>query len=295
MASMLTTTGTAGLGANCIKELAKHNPGHIYFTGRSKGKAEALIAEIKKTNPSARVDYIEEDMKSLESVAKATKKFLALETRLDVLMCNAGIMCAPPEVTRDGYEVQFQVNHLAHALMIKLLLPLLQSTAAQPGADVRIINMASNGHQLAPWSGISFDTLQTDQSWLGISKFLPPWVRYGQSKLCNLLYPEQLAKRYPEITSVSLHPGVIITDLFTNVDFLTALPVRMLYLGRNNTVDEGIRNQLWSVSAPKSALRNGEYYDPVGKVGHRYGSVASSEKLSEKLWDYTQKALSAYN
>jgi len=293
--SMLTTTGTAGLGANSIRELAKHNPGHIYFTGRSKGKAEALITEIKKATPDARIDYIQEDMKSLESVANATKRFLAMEDRLDVLMCNAGIMCVPAEVTGDGYEVQFQVNHLAHALMIKLLLPLLQTTAAKPGSDVRIINVASSGHQLAPWGGIAFNTLNTDQAYLGITKFVPTWCRYGQSKLCNLLYPEQLAKRYPEITSVSLHPGFIITDLFKDVGFLTALPVRMLYIGRTNTVDEGICNQLWSVGAPKSALKNGEYYDPVGKVGQRIGAAASSQKMAEQLWNYTQKAIAAYN
>ncbi|GAB7343197.1 hypothetical protein MBLNU457_1264t2 [Dothideomycetes sp. NU457] len=99
---ILIAGGTAGLGANCIRELAKHNPGHIYFTGRSSGRAEALIDEIKKATPDARVDYTQEDMKSLESVAAAMKKFLALEDRLDVLVCNTGIMCVPPEVTGDG-------------------------------------------------------------------------------------------------------------------------------------------------------------------------------------------------
>ena len=207
-------------------------------------------------------------------------------------MLNAGIMATEAAKTKDNYEIQFQTNHLSHALFIKLLLPIMTQTAAQPNSDVRIINMSSIAYQQAPKMGIDFATLKTDQSSLGNIIPGPKWSRYGQSKLANMLYPAQLAERYPEILSVAVHPGIILTDLFTNVSFATKLPVLISSIGKRTPVEQGPYNQLWAATAPRGKIRNGEYYEPIGVIGPRTTKQAMDEELGRKLWDWTQDALS---
>lgn len=209
-------------------------------------------------------------------------------------MCNAGIMAVDASTSKDGYEIQWQVNHLAHALLIKELLPLMQKTTAEPGADVRIINMSSIAYQQAPKQGIDFAGLKTDQRSLGGIIPGPKWSRYGQSKLANMLYPEELAKRYPDITSVSVHPGYILTDLFSNVSLATKLPVLIMSIGKTTPVEQGPYNQIWASTCPKSLLKNGEYYEPIGRVGKRTTKQARDSKLAEQLWDWTEKVLEKY-
>ncbi|KAK2831924.1 hypothetical protein FQN49_007030 [Arthroderma sp. PD_2] len=104
----------------------------------------------------------------LESVKKAADTVTAQSERLDILMLNAGIMAAPPALTTDGDEVQLAVNYLGHALLAKLLLPLLEKTASLPDADVRIVMLSSDIHTYAPKpAGIQFNTLQTTADELG--------------------------------------------------------------------------------------------------------------------------------
>jgi retinol dehydrogenase-12 len=122
-------------------------------------------------------------------------------------MNNAGIMMTPPGTTKDGFEVQFGTNHMGHALLTKLLLPKLLSTAKQPGADVRIITLSSVGHEWAPKGGLQLDTVHSEQ------RNLSSRQRYGQSKLANILYSNELARRYPAIRCVSVHPGSVNTGL----------------------------------------------------------------------------------
>jgi NAD(P)-dependent dehydrogenase (short-subunit alcohol dehydrogenase family) len=126
-------------------------------------------------------------------------------------------MAIPTGLTKDGYEIQFGTNHLGHALLIKLLLPTLQRTADETkgGADPRIVLLASKGMTLHPTGGIVFDELRTTQENLAFAH----WRLYGQSKLANILYAAELARRLPQITSVSVHPGVMMTGLVTGLGF----------------------------------------------------------------------------
>jgi NAD(P)-dependent dehydrogenase (short-subunit alcohol dehydrogenase family) len=126
-----------------------------------------LITKIKTAAPTVEVIFIECDISSLASTHVAAKQFLAQSDRLDVLMCNAGVMAIPPAVSKDGYEIQFATNHLGHALLIKLFLPLMLATAERPNSDVRIINMSSTAYSSTPKLGIEFDKLKTDQSSCG--------------------------------------------------------------------------------------------------------------------------------
>ena len=210
-------------------------------------------------------------------------------------MLNAGIMAVEPALSVDGYETQFATNHLGHALLVKLLLPVMQETARQPGADVRIINMTSIAYQQAPKQGIDFATLRTTQDSLGGMIPGGKWARYGQSKLAQLLYSQELAKHYPEITTISVHPGIILTGLFENVGFFTKLPVLLISSGKRTPVEEGHYNQCWAATCEKSKLRNGEYYEPIGKVGKRTTKQAKDVKLAGRLWEWTQKEVESHS
>lgn len=155
-----------------MEALAAHNPAHIYFSGRNVEAGQKLIAEIKRKHGFESLTFVEMDLSSLASVKSAIKSFS--HDRLDVLMCNAGIMAKPPGLSKDGYEIQFATNHLGHAMLIKQLLPVLTETAKSPNSDVRIVSNTSEGWALHPKNGVTFSELKTTQDSLFGS-----WTRYG--------------------------------------------------------------------------------------------------------------------
>jgi NAD(P)-dependent dehydrogenase (short-subunit alcohol dehydrogenase family) len=138
---------------------------------RNKKAGESLIADIDKTDPSF-LTFLEMDLTSLSSVKAASQKFA--HKRLDVLICNAGIMAAPPALSKDGYEIQFATNHLGHAMLIQQLLLVMLETTKVPGADVRIVCLSSDGWGFHPKGGVRFSELKTVQE-----GFYGAGVRYG--------------------------------------------------------------------------------------------------------------------
>lgn len=246
--------------------------------------------DIKSRVPNAAVAFIECDLASLQSCQEATRDFLSRSDRLDILICNAGVMNLPPGFSKDGYEIQFATNHLGHALLIKLLLPTMLKTAELPGADVRIVNISSLGHMLPPKNGITFDALRTTQA----GEMAP--IRYGQSKLANVLYASELAKRYPQLTTTSCHPGIIVTQLYHTQTFLMRMLIQVSAVFRGETMktpEEGAHNQLWLATVRKDELINGEFYMPVGKPKER-SKLSKDEKLMGRLWDWTEKELESF-
>ncbi|SMY26213.1 unnamed protein product [Zymoseptoria tritici ST99CH_1A5] len=260
---------------------------------RSREKAEAAIASIKVQAPTADITHLPMDLSDLSSVKQAAETFLATSTRLDILMNNAGIMGCPPALTKDGFEVQLGTNHVGHALLTKLLLPILQKTAqsAEDGgkpSDVRIVNVSSAAHLMAPKQGLVLEAALTPMS------DYQCMVRYGQSKLANIYFTQELAKRYPSIRSISLHPGVVKTNLLQSgikesyswvPKVVWSLVARLTSVSRAN----GTLNQLWA-SCSKDA-KSGEYYDPVGKVGKK-AAVVKDESKAAMLWEWTEEQLS---
>lgn len=289
--------GTAGLGAGSISLLAAAKPAHIYFSGRNSKKADELITRLRTLHPDVPVTFIKCDLADLSSVKEAAEIFLAQSRRLDVFYANAGVMALPPGLTTDGYEIQFGTNHLGHAHLINLLLPIMLQTAEEPNSDVRIINMSSIAYKQAPTEGIAFETLKTPQANLG--SIIPggKWTRYGQSKLANMLYAKELSKRYPSIKTVSVHPGYIKTDIFAGVPFVTTLPLKVAVpLGAGWTpVEEGPYNQTWAGTTDRANLEDGAYYVPIAKKGQLGTKHAKDASLSKRLWDWTQKELEAFN
>jgi NAD(P)-dependent dehydrogenase (short-subunit alcohol dehydrogenase family) len=240
--------------------------------------------------PNAPVEFLPLDLTSFESIAAAAETFKSKETRLDVLMNNAGVMAMPYSLTKDGYEIQFGTNHMGHALLTKLLMPVMLETAKEPGADVRIVNLSSSGHQLAPSGGIIYDQAALEKQ--------GPWRRYGQAKLANILFSHELAARYPQITSLSVHPGVIITDLYTSVRASVFVRgalwlysfIGPLLPGHFKDAKGGSLTQTWAVVAPKEGLKNGDLYNPIG-VHSNGSSYAQDRGLAKKLWEWTEEEL----
>lgn len=282
--------------------LAAHSPAHIYFTGRSSSRATSLIADLSKSHPATRVSFVPCDLASLSSVAAAAKQFTAAESRLDVLLCNAGIMATPTGLTADGYEVQFGTNFLGHALLIKLLLPTLLHTAGAspstagagtpaPGAgDARVVILTSQGFAMHPSGGIQFARLRTPMS----IAVLGPWQRYGQSKLAGMLFARALAVHYPQLSVVSVHPGVVYTGLVEGLGLLNRAFVKATTTRQTVSVEEGSYNSCWAATTERNKLVNGEFYEPVGKPGN-HSRESRNDVLAQELWDWTESELKRYS
>lgn len=297
---ILITGANSGLGKQSALELAKHSPALIWLAARNLDKAHDAAVDIRAQVADARIKTLELDLASFASVQAAAKRVLSEsgpDGRLDILMLNAGIMLTPAGVTKEGYELQFGTNHLGHALLTKLLAPLLVQTAKNHvDADVRVVVLASNGHQYCPSEGILFDSLKSDQASLYSA------IRYGQSKLANILFAREFARRYRDqgIKCVSVHPGVVNTNLVNPArdwNFLTRIlvPLVVNYSGLLTTVEDGARNQLWAAAgAKREDLVDGEYYVPVGKLGPAT-KFNRDDVLAGRLWDWTEKQLEGWS
>lgn len=282
---ILVTGGNSGLGKQSIIELAAHGPALIWLCARGEGRAQAAVDDVRKLVPDTDIKALDLDLASFESVKNAARRVVAESDRLDVLMLNAGIMATPTGLTTEGYELQFGTNHVGHALLTKLLLPLLQKTAEQPGSDVRVIVLSSVAHQGAPGGGILFDTLKSKQEDINTV------YRYGQSKLANILFAVEMAKRYPKIKTIAVHPGAVASNLATPFgnSYFFLRPFVWLYLVTCAvSVEEGAKNQLWATVSNNA--KSGEYYIPIGsKTGA--SALAKDKELATKLWEWTEKEL----
>ncbi|KAH0551547.1 hypothetical protein GP486_007237 [Trichoglossum hirsutum] len=286
---ILVTGGNTGIGKETVLQLAKHSPSCIYLAARNATKAEAAIREIKGIVSDARVEYLELDLSSCASVKRAAGEFLRKERRLDILINNAGVMGLPATETPEGYDIQFGTNHIGHHLLTKLLIPTLLETAEQPDSKpkgVRVVNVSSSAHAVAPPGGIVFDNINLERA--------NALTRYGQSKLANILDTRELARRYPGITSVAVHPGVILTHLYDAIcGWGPVFRYGVALFGRlfMQNVVQGALNQLWAATSDE--VENGSYYHPVGSksMGNAY---ARDEELARKLWDWTEAELNKH-
>jgi retinol dehydrogenase-12 len=191
-------------------------------------------------------------------------------------------MGGPPSLTPSSYEVTFGTNHVGHALLLKLLFPLLLSTPSP-----RVIFTSSRGHKhVLPAGGIAFDSLKTAR------KDIKAISKYTSSKLANVVYARQVAKRYPQIICVAIHPEDVATQLFSKGAVGGGPEIE--YLAREVTpkvgvsVEEGAKNGLWAATA--EGVESGRYYEPVGVLG--MGSELSrDEGLGIRLWEWTEREL----
>lgn len=246
------------------------------------------MKEIQATGTRAQIQLIQLDLASLSSVQQAVEHFLIKSNRLDIIIANAGIMAVPPGTTLDGYEIQFGTNYLGHALLVKMLIPTMMKTATQSVGSVRIVALGSDAYKWTPRGGINFSLLHTTQESDNTV------ARYGQSKLALMLLSRELAARYPAITTVAVHPGLVDTGLSRSAKE-NSLAIRMLeWIMRpilGVTVKEGVLNQLWA--AVSNDVESGSYYVPIGK--HEIGSTnLRNVRLAAQLWEWTESELAPY-
>lgn len=169
-------------------------------------------------------------------------------------------------------------------------MPKLLATAQLPGADVRVVSMSSVGHKMfAVDDGIRFGELKTDMRGQSGSAL------YGQAMLAKVLLPRELARRYPQITAASLHPGTVKSGVWSGDKdfnfFLRTFVVRPMVALTGVSNEEGAKTQLW-LSVSKT-VENGRYYEPVGKL-NADGKYSKDDDLARKLWGWTERELAAH-
>ena len=264
--TFLVTGGSTGIGLATARALAGDG-GRVYVACRSAAAGEAAVAAIKARTGSASVWLLPLDLASLESVRACASAFLARDEPLHVLVNNAGVS-GQRGATAEGFELHFGVNHLGHFALTSLLLERLKAS----GPDSRIVNVASAAHYSAP--GIDFDALRRrTQTFTGQRE-------YAVSKLCNVLFTGELARRLDGagVTSYALHPGVVATDIWRRVPWLARTMIKRRML----TVEQGSVTSLHCAVSPAVAAENGLYYD---RIRAREPSRVATRELAELLWE----------
>ena len=209
------------------------------------------------------------------STRRCAAGFLARDEPLHVLVNNAGV-AGRRGLTRDGFELQFGVNHLGHFLLTESLLGLLTSCA-----PARVVNVASDAHFGA--KGIDFDALR--RPYRGITGM----HEYSVSKLCNVLFTQELARRTAGtgVTTYALHPGVVASEMFRRVPW----PVRPIIMRRMLSVTEGARTSLYCATSQDVAADSGKFYE---KCAERLPSAVATPELGRELWERSEEWTAAY-
>jgi NAD(P)-dependent dehydrogenase (short-subunit alcohol dehydrogenase family) len=267
---------SSGIGIHTATAVAKHGA-TVIMACRNKVKMHTVAEKIRKEAPNSVIHEIVCDVGSMASVRKSVEEFNALNLPLDVLINNAGVMACPFSLTEDGYELQFGTNHLGHFLLTNLLIPKLKE-----GVPSRVVNVASVAHRFAPPEGILWDYLKTDEKY-------SRWTYYGQSKLCNMLHAHELNCRLQEqgITAVSLHPGVINTNLGRHIMLYKVVSFATSFFLKSEP--QGAATSIFCAFAKigQPGFEPGGFHDScnVGRVEHK----AYNADTSKKLWEFSAK------
>src|SRR5260221_3787732 len=205
----LVTGATSGIGRVTAEQLAARGA-RLAIVGRSAEKTNATVAAIRQSSGNPAVEGLLADLSRQSEVRALAEQVEERYPMLDVLVNNAGGVFANRQETADGLEMTFAVNHLAYFLLTNLLLDNLQAAAAAHGT-ARIVNVASGAHQRVP--GLDFDDLQSKRHY----QMFPV---YGASKLANLLFNAELARRLAlnggRVTTNAMHPGLVHTGFGRN-------------------------------------------------------------------------------
>jgi NAD(P)-dependent dehydrogenase (short-subunit alcohol dehydrogenase family) len=267
--TFLVTGANAGIGYATAQDLAMRG-GRVHIACRSQVKGAAAAAAIIAASGNDQVRFLRLDLADLASVRRAADEFGALGEPLHVLINNAGVG-GQRGCTTDGFELHFGVNHLGHFALTQALLPLL--TASAPA---RIVNVASDSHYQA--KGVDFDALRHR------TKGMTGLPEYAVSKLCNVLFAAELARRLAGtgVTAYSLHPGVVASQIWRRVPW----PARRLVTRRMLTIEQGARTSLYCATSTDVAGDSGQYYD---KCRETEPSRVATPELAARLWAYSEE------
>lgn len=267
--TILLTGSNSGLGKETLRVLAKRGA-HVIATARTEEKAQAACNDvIGETTPVA------SELSDPASVRACAAQVTSLGRPLDAIVCNAGIMALPKLELQKGYELQFFTNHIGHFLLVTSLLDQLTE-------DGRVVMVSSGAHNGAPSAGIQFDNLDGSRGY-------NPWANYGQSKLANLLFAKQLAKRLEGTgrTANSLHPGVIHTNLARSMNPVARVALSMGAPLVLKSIPEGAATQCYLAVHPDVADVSGKYFADCNES--RTSAHGRDDALAEKLWGVSEK------
>lgn len=265
--AILVTGVNSGLGRETARVLALRGA-RVLAAARSQAKAEATCADLAGDSHPLSCEL--SDPRSIEACVQNVQR---LETPLAAIICNAGIMALPRLERVHGYEKQFFTNHIGHFLLVTGLLSSLSP-------EGRVVIVSSDAHRAAPRGGIQFDNLSGEKGYQS-------WVAYGQSKLANLLFAKELARRLPEgQTANAIHPGVIQTNLQRSTPpvlrMLMALGDPLFF----KSVAEGAATQCF-VAVHPAATQTGQYFADCNV--RRPRKAARDPELAERLWETSER------
>jgi NAD(P)-dependent dehydrogenase (short-subunit alcohol dehydrogenase family) len=271
---ILITGATNGIGLAGAEALAALGA-NVGIVGRSPSKTKVAAARVKAASaPGATVDTFVADLSTQAGVRKLATEVLDRYPRLDVLINNAGAIYSQRQVTADGIELTWALNHLAPFLLTELLLDRLkQSTPA------RIITTASRAHHQA--GHIPFEDLQAAHSYFG-------YRRYGQTKLANILFTRELARRLKGtgVTANCFHPGLVATGFNTNNGLLMgALMTVANPIARS--AEKGAETLVWLVTSPEVEGISGVYF--FDKAQKAPSLVAQDDDVARRLWQVSEE------
>lgn len=271
----LISGANSGIGKVAASELAKQGA-HIIMLCRNEEKAERAKEDILKVCGHDRVDIVLADLSSLQQVSEAADQINANYPRLDLLNNNAGILMGDKRVlTEDGYEMTFQVNHLSHFLLTYKLMDKI--FASKHG---NIINVSSEAHRFAT---LDFNNLQMEKGYYGIKA-------YANSKLLNLLFTHELAKRLigTHVVTNALHPGGIATGLYEGVPgifgFIAKLTKPLL-----PKEDKGARTTIYLATSDEGYRVSGKYFKSKKEASPT--KVATNDYNAKRLWEISEEML----
>lgn len=275
----LVTGANSGIGFETARALARHRAETV-LACRDLDKAATAVARIRAEIPEAKLRALSLDLANLDAVAMGAATYAQTFTRLDILICNAGVMVPPYGQTKQGFELQFGTNHLGHFALIGRLMPTLIASGS-----ARVVVVSSLA---AHFGHIDFDDLQWQH------RRYAKWPAYGQSKLANLVFALELARRLAAaesvISAIAAHPGGAVTNLQRNLGWLRGLSQNPLMAG---SALEGAQPSLRAATDPSA--HSGSYWGPSGWMGLRGSPVevkfparALNPVTADRLWSVSE-------
>ena len=272
----LITGGSDGIGYVAARELARMGA-RVVIVGRNPAKTDGAVQRIVEETGNSRIDGVLADLSSQVQVRRVAAEALDLLPRIDVLLNNAGALFLSNSRSADGLEMTFALNHIGYFLLTSLLLERLRESA-----PARVINVSSSSH----WSPGRFkmEDLPKPGSNRG-------YRAYGRSKLCNILFTYELARRLEgtDITVNALHPGLVRTNIARNNGPLGRV-VNFFIGARGVNADKGAETLVYLASSPEVDGITGKFFIDCKAVSS--SELSYDTELAARLWDMSDRLTS---
>lgn len=270
----MVTGATSGIGLVTARELARMGA-HVILHGRSEQRLAQTVQAIRTAVPGASLDTAIADLVSYQAIRDLVTRFKASYDHLDVLVNNAGLFSMTRKETADGFEMTFAANHLGPFLLTNLLLETLIASAPS-----RIVNVASEAHV---YGTMDFDDLHLKRGYGsgGMNA-------YGRSKLANVLFTYELARRLQGtgVTANVLHPGFVSTNIWSTTPIIGRF-LKPLFSRAALTPEEGARTTIYLASSPEVEGVTGKYFDK--QVPVESSELSLDEQVAEHLWEVSEQ------